>query len=205
MTIKEMSDIIENEKQSASASSSRQSVRQTYTASKVIEDNILCYADIFKKFYSFRSFMGMGLDDINHVDVAKNIYQTDYADIKSYRALQLSKTDVRVYVPTYGIWVEQISDSKFKNIINNIRDFLKYQITDKIKYLQSEGIYNTGLSEEEKEKEKDTREYKIDVFNKLHKKLGDNPFRSPIISNMIEEIICETELHEEFKTSNFDL
>lgn len=167
--------------------------------------DIHTYQDIWSKalngkFFHLSSFNPVKM---NETDIAYMVYNTDYLDVKSYRAIVASKTETLVFIPRNGIWVEQKGNEELRELIVRFRVVIEREVIDRIKLLMGENkkIAKKNRTEED-DQEAEFLEGKLDIYTKLYIALGEKK-QDGVIKHLVHRIVMETK-HTDFKIENLN-
>jgi len=164
------------------------------------------YADIWSKALpcSFSHLASMKSINLNVTDVANMIYNTDYANLKSFRALVVSKSETLIFIPSYGIWKEQKGDEEMRNIIKRFMVILEREVIDRIQMFLDE-IYKIPPKDRTDDQKGDMEfmEQRRALFKTLYKLLSDTK-QDSIIKHLIHRIVMETKYYDDFDPTTFN-
>ena len=142
--------------------------------------------------------------NLNVSDIANMIYSTDYANLKSFRAIVMTKSDTCIYIPTCGVWKEQKGDEEVRNIIKRFMVILEREIIDRIQvFISKIKLIPEKERTPQQNEELELLERKATLFTKLYGLLGDNK-QDSIIKHLLHRIVMETKYYDDFKHENFN-
>lgn len=180
-------------------------IKKKYTRERNNAKGVSEYDDIWSKKLpsNFIAMREMKYLNMNVSDIASMLYQTDFGDIKNFRALVISKVETTVYIPMNGIWEEQKDDSKLRQLVKRFMTVLEREV------IQSIEIFKHDLEDiPEKDRtpdENDQLEFltqKYMLYAKMYSMLGGST-QDSILKHLIHKIVIDTE-QSDFKQENLD-
>jgi phage/plasmid-associated DNA primase len=143
----------------------------------------------------------MELKQLNETDIADAIYNCDYNNIKDWKAVVMSKTDTKLFIPLNGIWVEQKGLEEVRDLIKKFRIVIGNHVILSIQIMINK-IDAIAKQTKDDEEELKFLHDRFKFFNLLIDRLGGK-LQDAAIKQLIHRVSMETS-YTDFRLENLD-